>query len=488
MTYEETLEMVRREPRKAAKLICNLNDAIDSLQQALAQRDQLIARLSKNSSNSSKPPSSDIVKPAGGKANQKDGARKRKIGGQPGHARNERPPFGKGQMDAFHDYNLACCPVCGGEVTLTSGAPNVIQQVELKEVTITREEHRSWPVWCERCQRVHFMEFPPEVVKAGLFKEKITALVAYMKQVCHASFTTIRKFIRDVLHEQVSRGFLVKIIRKVSAALDRPYAELLDRIPLATALNVDETGHKDNGDRFWTWVFKAELYVLFRIDKSRGSQVLIDVLGEEFNGVIGCDYFSSYRKYMNDFNVEVQFCLAHLIRDVRFLTTLPDPETRRYGQSLLAAIKEMFRIIHERDAMAPGAFQAALEASRQRIVETGIAHAPSHRGKDGKETKTQARNMARRFEQHGHAYFQFLTTPDIEPTNNAAERAIRFVVIDRHVTQGTRGASGRRACERLWTVIATCQLQGRSAYDFILQCVTAHFRDQPSPSLLPAPT
>ncbi len=80
-------------------------------------------------------------------------------------------------------------------------------------------------------------------------------------------------------------------------------------------MNVDETGHKENGDKFWTWCFRAELYVLFKIDKSRGSKVSIEVLGKEFNGLLGCDYFSAYRKYMKDFNVMVQFCIAHLIRD-----------------------------------------------------------------------------------------------------------------------------------------------------------------------------
>jgi hypothetical protein len=92
--------------------------------------------------------------------------------------------------------------------------------------------------------------------------------------------------------------------------VDAPYAELLGRLPLEQALNVDETGHKDNGEKFWTWVFRADLYVLFKIDKTRGSQVLLDVLGEEFNGVPGCDYFSAYRKYMGDFSITVQFCIA----------------------------------------------------------------------------------------------------------------------------------------------------------------------------------
>ena len=95
--------------------------------------------------------------------------------------------------------------------------------------------------------------------------------------------------------------------------------------------------------------------------------------------------------------------------------------------------------------------------------------------------------MAQRFRKHGKAYFQFITTPGIDPTNNVAEQAIRFIVIDRHVTQGTRSIKGQRACERLWTVIGTCALQGRSAFAFILQAVQAFFQDKNPPSLLPAP-
>ena len=93
--------------------------------------------------------------------------------------------------------------------------------------------------------------------------------------------------------------------------------------------------------------------------------------------------------------------------------------------------------------------------------------------------------MAKRFRTHGEAYFEFITNPDIDPTNNVAEQAIRFVVIDRFTTQGTRSEKGRKSNERLWTVIATCALQGRSAFNFILESVKAYFHDQPSPSLLP---
>jgi len=328
------------------------------------------------------------------------------------------------------------------------------------------------------------MPFPPEVYKEGLFKERLTSLVAYMKNVCHASFSTIRKFIRDVLGEKVSRGYLRKVIEKVSLSLQAPYNELLDRLPLETIVNVDETGHKENGDKFWTWVFKAELYVLFKIDKSRGSKVLIDVLGKEFNGVLGCDYFSAYRKFMKDFNVSIQFCIAHLIRDIRFLTTLTDAETKAYGQKLLDEVKNMFKVIHDRDSMTPQTFTTALEHAKQQIITAALNDVPSKVNKKGKEEKREAQNMANRFRLNGKAYFEFITTPGIDPTNNVAEQAIRFVVIDRHVTQGTRSVKGRQSNERLWTVIATCSLQGRSAFNFILTSVRAYFNDQPAPSLL----
>ncbi len=264
------------------------------------------------------------------------------------------------------------------------------------------------------------------------------APVAYMKCVDHASFSTIRKFIRDVLKMPVSRGYLRKVIQKVSDSSEEPYNELLRLLPLEEVVNVDETGHKENGDKFWTWVFRTSLYVLFKIDKSRGSEVLIDVSGKEFDGVLGCDYFSSYRKYMKDFNVAIQFCLAHLIRDIRFLVSFPDAETKVYGEKLLESVKNLFKVIHEREGMTEQAFKKGLEEAKETIMAVAIEDAPGSLDKDGKEEKREAQNMANRFRKHGKAYFEFITTPGgIKPTNNVAEQAIRFVVIDRVITQGT---------------------------------------------------
>ena len=348
--------------------------------------------------------------------------------------------------------------------------------MELPETPLAVTEHRSHAAWCPRCRKAHYAPWPPEVEKGGLVGPRLSALIAYLKGAGHASFSTIRRFCRDVLKLSLSRGQLAKVIGKTSVALRAAYETLADRLPEEPYLNVDETGHKENGEGLWTWVFRAELYTLFRIDPSRGSEVLIDTLGREFAGVLGCDYFSAYRKYMGDFDVLVQFCLAHLIRDVKFLADLPDKVTANYGRRLLEELRRLFHVIHRRETMDAARFQRALERARDRVLKVGQRAPP----------RTEAQNLANRFRQHGRAYFRFITTPGIEPTNNLAEQAIRFVVQDRHLTQGTRSPRGRRWCERIWTATATCAQQGRSVFDYLHQTLSAHFAHQPTPSLLPA--
>src|SRR5262249_58601348 len=132
-----------------------------------------------------------------------------------------------------------------------------------------------------RCRREGFAPCPLAIERGGLAGPRLTTVIAYLKGVCHASYSTIRKFVRDVIGLTISRGQLAKIIAKVSRALERPYEELLQDLPEQERLNVDETGHKQNGQPQWIWCFRAGLYTLFQIDPTRSADVLIDVLGAE---------------------------------------------------------------------------------------------------------------------------------------------------------------------------------------------------------------
>jgi transposase len=446
---------------------------LEEQQAAVARLEEQLAAARKDSSTSSKPPSSDIVKPP---LPPPPGQDKRQRGGQPGHPKHERSLFPQEQIDQFFDHPLHGCPCCGGQLRLNGGLALVVQQVDLVPAKVTVQQHTCPEYWCVHCERPYKAALPKHVAVGGLVGPRLTTLIAYLKGFCHASFSTVRKFLRDVAQVTISRGQLRKVIGKVSSALDDPYQELLETLPAEGVLNVDETGHKDNGKRMWTWCFRASLYTLFRVDPHRSGDVLIEVLGEEFDGVLGCDCFGAYRRYMREFGVTLQFCLAHLIRDVKFLMTLPGKEEQAYGTRLRDALRTLFRVIHRREQMPPVEFQTRLEAARDGVLRAGRQDVPASR---------HARAMAKRLHEHGKSYFTFVTTPGVQPTNNLAEQAIRFVVIDRHITQGTRSEGGQRWCERIWTVVATCAQQGRSVFDYLYAAVKAYFDDGLVPSLLP---
>jgi len=260
-----------------------LTVTVAELQAALAQVQAQLAAARKNSSTSSKPPSSDIVKPP--KPPPPQGQDKRQAGGQPGHPKHERLLAPPELLTAPpHDYLPELCPDCGHGLRPAGDEVRVVQQVEITAMPVLIEEHRSHPGWCPHCCKVHYATLPAVVQSGGLAGPRLTTLIAYLKGACHASYGTIRKFLRDVVQVTISRGQLAKIISKVSAALEGPYQELLHDLPAQALLNVDETGHKQSGERMWTWCFRAGLYTLFKIDPTRSADVLIEVLGKEFKG------------------------------------------------------------------------------------------------------------------------------------------------------------------------------------------------------------
>jgi transposase len=452
-----------------------LQNQVQALLAEVASLREQLAAARKDSSTSSKPPSSDIVKPP--KPPPTQGQQPRSIGAQPGHLKHQRPLFPPQQIDHFQEHTLDACPACGGPLRRNAHFANIVQQVDIDKPPLRIAQHTSPEYWCDHCQKACKAFLPLPIAKGGLVGLELTTLIAFMKGACHASFSTIRTFLRDIVGVTISRGELAKILTKVSAALASAYDELLLRLPHEAIINADETGHKNNGEPWWTWCFRAQLYTLYRIDAHRSADVLMDILGKEFQGVLGCDYFSAYRRYLRECGVLVQFCLAHLIRDVKFLTTLPDERDRHYGEQLQLVLRELFAVFHQREQLDEGAWQMQLQAARDRVLAVGLAGPATQHGQ----------TLVKRFRDHGAAYFRFVTTPGVEPTNNLAEQAIRFVVIDRHITQGTRSEKGRRFCERMWTVIATCVQQGRSVYGFLRAAVGSWLAGEPSPSLLPQP-
>ena len=455
------------------ELECLSKPALITIIRAMAAKiaalEEQIARLSKNSSTSSKPPSSDIVKPPKAKSNSTG-----KSGGQKGHPGFWRKIFKPEDVDEIKEHHLEECPGCKTPLNQEHQTTPWIHQVaELPVKLIHVTEHRRCGYLCPGCHQQLYAPLPQGVEPGELFGPQLKSLIVYMKGALHGSYTTLQEFMAEVFRLEVSRAMLCNQIRSISESLEPPYRELEKAIAGQSYLHIDETGHKDNGDRYWIWAFCTRLFGFFTVDASRGSQVLKRVLGETFKGTVISDFFSAYVKYANALQ---QFCLAHLIRDIKFLTTLPDIADQQFGLRLLRQFKRLFYFWHFRHSMPRERYDQAI-AAIQKNLRTLASE---------KQLPRKSQNIANRLDKHWSSYLRFLADPLIAPTNNLAEQTIRTVVIDRKITQGTRSEWGRQWSERIWTVLATCRKQKRSSWKFIQDCVLAQRAGTSYPSLIPA--
>ena len=216
---------------------------------------------------------------------------------------------------------------------------------------------------------------------------------------------------------------------------------------------------------------------MFKIAPSRGSEVLIEVLGREFDGVLGCDYFIAYRKYMGDCGVLVQFCLAHLIRDLQFLAEHPNPENQSYGRRVLEATRRLFDLIHRRDLMKPQTFTSTLELLGKALCRTAVKDVPST--SEAANLALASRNTAELHQVH----------------HDARHRADQQFGRASDSLRGHRPTHNPRLAKRNRTVPARAGLDdhrhlhpARSfSFDFLLEAVRASFQANPLPHWSPTP-
>jgi len=233
-----------------------LDQARQRIQELAEEVRQLKARLAgaqKSSATSSKPPSSDVVKP---KKNKRSA--RRSIGAQPGHRQHQRRPFGPAQIDQHKDYAPKQCLGCGSSHLQRLPEPvRVVQQVELVKQPFQVTEHTAWACRCQDCGQVQEGQLPRVLLKTGLIGPRLMALLIFMKGALHVSYSGLQEFLAQGLGLTVCRGLLAKVMAKGAQALATPVEQLRQLLPAQARLNVDETGHKENGKAMWTWCFRV---------------------------------------------------------------------------------------------------------------------------------------------------------------------------------------------------------------------------------------
>jgi transposase len=471
MVEQRTIDLSAIKDPAAVEIIKFLLEENRLLRERVRLLEAEVARLKKNSSTSSKPPSSDITKPA----DQRRQSGERKIGAQPRHPAKNRALFSAEELDESKVLDMKECPDCGNKVAIKADADVLIQQtVELPEKPVQIIEHQRPGYWCDKCKKLHYAELPLGVIEGQLCGPRLQSLIAYLKGGMGVSYTELSQFCSDVLGFKASRGMLCDVIHRVTQALEKPCQELEAQISKENMLNIDESGWYDSGARYWIWLFCTNMIAFFSIQSSRGCKVLKEILGETFSGAIISDFYSVYVSYAS---LRQQFCLAHLIRDIKFLTTLPDPVTKEFGHQILRCFKLFFQYWHLKDKVPREVFLRRCKKIKRRLYML-LIHASLPKG--------EALTMKKRLIKHWDSLFRFIDHPDLyQPTNNLAEQTMRCVVRIRRQTQGSRSAWGRLWAGRIMSVFATCRKQNRSAWHFILDTINAKNFSANYPSLLP---
>jgi len=460
MQLEITEELIGRQSPEAQAIIRML----------LAKIQELEERLNKSPRNSSLPPSTEHphAKPPRPKS-----ASQRQPGGQPGHAKQERPLLPTQACDDVVPLKPTACRRCGRELSGADATPLRHQVWELPNIKPQVTEYQRHRLACRCCGVTTCAELPPGV-PMGQSGPRLVAFAALLMAYFRQSKRRTALFLETLLNQPCCPALTVKMQTQVTAALQPAYQELVHELPAQRQLGADESPTKEAKTKAWLWTFVGSLFTVFAWRGTRAATVLTELLTDRFAGVVTCDRAKMYWMLKR-----LQWCWAHLQRDFQGLADSNDGVVKRLGHDLLRPTRQLFRQWKRcRDGtLSRAGLKRTLAPLRQEVE--GLLLRGLYSG------HPQLVGMCRELYEHRDWLWTFLDQEDVEPTNNASERALRHAVIWRKLSFGTQSEGGSRFVETMLTAIETCRQQSRNVFDYVTTAVEAHFAHQPAPSLLP---
>jgi len=445
-----------------------LQKQVEALQ---AEVGQLRERVNQTSRNSSKPPSSDPPE-AGQYPMRKPSGRKR--GGQKGHTGKGRKLKPVNEVDRLVVSKPIACTGCGALLLGEDPQPQRHQVSELPRIEPKVVEYQLHSLNCLACGQKNRGEWPA-AMPSGCFGPRTQATIGYLSGRLGLSRRDSQEMLDTLFHLDISSGSIPAQEKRVAQALAQPVAEAGEYMRQQPATNVDETSWVEMNDTCWLWVAATPLVTVFHILASRSQASSKQVLGEGFAGVVGSDRYSAYNWLDPQ---KRQLCWSHLGRDFQAFVDRKG-ESAIIGTLLLTQVKQFFGLWHQvRDGtLARPDFQQAMQPIRHEV------HSLLQIGTFLKASKT--RNTCGNILKVKTALWTFVDQAGVEPTNNAAERALRRSVIWRRRSFGSQSEAGSRFVERIQTAVITLRQQQRDVLDFLTQACQAAVSGTDPPSLLP---
>jgi transposase len=441
-TWEQTPRVVQHLVVQLLAIIQQQAQQIQALEARLAD---LEARLQQRSHNSDRPPSSDPPyekRPARAGTHGKPGAKP----GHPGHQQALLAP-----TEIIEVKPPACA--CGQTACLDTSPYYTHQVIELPEIQMSVRHFVLYEASCPQCGRITKAQVPPEVHSG--YGPRLTALIGELSGCQRVSRSAVQEFCTSVLGVPMSRGAIQRAVDRVSEAITPYYEAIAAKARCAPVNYIDETSWHQHGVLAWLWVMVNTTVAFFKLQASR-STAAFEALVKRWAGILVSDGYGVYCQWVHG----RQTCLAHLIRRARGLAERKDPELARFGRRVMT---ELQRLVHW--ATAPPT-SGEVQTWYARMVHLLQQH---------RERQDAGGTFARTLERELGALWTFVVEAGVDPTNNRAERALRFAVLWRKLMQGTYNEKGDRWVERILSVRETCRLRGLPTFPVLVEAVTCYF-------------
>jgi transposase len=463
------VELWSQVPPAAQAAILVLVRQYEQRLQALQQQvDDLRQRLSQNSTNSSRPPSSD---PPHVKRRPPEKSSGRKRGGQPGRARQQRPLVPPEQVQRAIPLKPSACRKCGQALSGDDPQPRRHQVAEIPPVRAEVTEYLLHRLNCTACGTRTCASLAAGV-PTGAFGPRLQALLAVLAGAYRLGKRPIQKLAHDLFGLSISTGMVAKLERATAEALQQPMAELQEYVRTQHA-NVDETSWREAMHKAWLWVIVTPLVTVFHIAATRCGKVAGQLLGSAYRHVVTSDRWKAYYGFRRR-----QFCWSHLRRDFQAMIDRHNSGTP-IGEKLLELSDRMFAWWHRvRDGtLNRSSFQVYVSGLRAKVREALIQGSACC----CPQTAATCRDLVAQEPK----LWTFVWNEGVEPTNNAAERALRHAVLWRKGSGGTDSSRGSRFVERILSVRETCRQQGRGLLEYLVACCQASLDGRDAPTLVP---
>lgn len=456
---------------------------IEQLQRTIEELKQEIEKLrvsrDLDSTTSSKPPSSDLLKKTETHKQEQpeEGEKpKRRPGGQPGHPGKTRKGFGR--VDRYEILRPDQCSCCGRSEFKDAPVRVETQLVaQLVERPLEIVEYQRQSCQCQYCGATQTAKWPIEMIPGQDLGVSLQAFLAWMGNYGHLPYEKQQEMLWELGELKIGLGTLVTTNERVETAIAKSVNQLQDWVKLEQPnIHIDETPWAVKGIKEWLWVVTNTQFCLFHAGDTRSRAELESILGNKYHGVISSDDFSVY----NGYDVAAQQkCLAHLRRHFKKLIQLPGLHNQAIGETFVNLIDEVFQNYREwQESVDDVSYNDWATQFKSRLQST-LHHWFDVAGSTAKKLLRSLRDKAEQ-------WWYFLDHPEVPPDNNLAERSLRLAVTKRKVSGGSRSLERFQDTANLLTVVQTCRRQGRSVITFFEQALQVQVHSsQIAPSLIP---